>query len=245
MDRRTRGLGPERAATTIHLKSWGAWLRDVGNVPEDWSSPPQSKVNHDSGRGLSGVGDCISVKRSQTEVGCVVNESPIFGPQRDMPEQREVRSATVGKHTDRLPLRSRNAAEAVPGGIKYERATFGEHLRADFKPSRCRHMNDEAAGCLMDIGLNSRKSCGREVMLGVPVVAIYRFRGNPAVQVVSVTDEKAAGVGASLGCALAGGVLGEKTCALQADLRAGFLSRGCDSEKESNAGEHNCDLPHT
>jgi hypothetical protein len=53
---------------------------------------------------------------------------------------------------------------------------------------------------------------------GVSVVAVDGFRGNPAVQFVSVGYERATGVGAALGCAQASCVLGEKAGALEADL---------------------------
>ena len=55
-------------------------------------------------------------------------------------------------------------------------------------------------------------------MLGVSVVAADGFRVHPAVQFVSVAHEKATGVGAALGCAQAGCVLGEQAGALEADL---------------------------
>jgi hypothetical protein len=66
-----------------------------------------------------------------------------------------------------------------------------------------------------------------------------------SVCIGSLAYEKAAGVGAALGCAQASCVLGEKAGALEADLCAGFLGRGSDSQKESSAGEHDCDFPHT
>src|SRR5580692_8592281 len=88
--------------------------------------------------------------------------------------------------------------------------------------------SDIGCGCV-HIRLNSRKPTRRKIPLGVAVIAVVRFAGEPAIEVITVPNEKSASLCRCPRDSLAVSVLREKACALNTDLRAIFLSRGAET----------------
>src|SRR6516164_5995223 len=126
--------------------------------------------------------DCIGVERCQPKVRCTVYQATILCTQGDMPEHWEIGTTAVCKHADRLMLRTCDASGGVSPGIENERASFGKDIRAEPESRRCRHAEDEAAGGLMNIGLNSRESGRRNILLRVSVITVDTFGCQPAVE---------------------------------------------------------------
>ena len=102
------------------------------------------------------MGNCVGVEPSQPEVGRVVHKATILGSQGDVFNNGEIRAAAILKHTGRLSLCTCHRSEGVARRIKHERASFREHVWADPEPGGRRDLEDEAAGGLVNIGLNSR-----------------------------------------------------------------------------------------
>src|SRR2546427_3263502 len=138
----------------------------------------------------------IRVQRGQLEVGRVVHESAILGTEGDVFHKREISAATVNKCSFGLPQSSRHGLAGIVGGVKYKRARPSQNIGVD---PRAAGQSYDQCGCgLMDVGLNVELATGSEVLLGAAVVAIVRFRGEPAIEVVAVADEDTA----SIGCVL-------------------------------------------
>ena len=183
------------------------------------------------------MGNCVGVKGGQAEIGGIVDEAPILSAQGDAFEKWKVGATAIGKYAGSLTLCAGNGSEPVARRIEDERASFGEDVRTHPEFHGHRHADDEAAGRLVNVGLNSGQS-RREILLRVSVIAVDSIGCEPAIEMVAVTNEKTAGVRTSLRYALAAGVFGKKSSSLQADLRARFLSGRADSQEKSDAGKH-------
>ena len=66
------------------------------------------------------MGDGVGVQISKSEIWRVVDQAAVFGAQRHMFHDGEVRPASVYKKSLRLSLRSSDAGKSVPRGIKYQ-----------------------------------------------------------------------------------------------------------------------------
>jgi len=140
------------------------------------------------------MSDGVVVERRQSKVRSAVNQTTIFRPQGNVLEERKVGADAVCKHTRRLVLRARNAAEAIARRIEDKRTSLCQQVWADPEPCRRRQAEDKAAGCLVNVGFNSRESGGCEILLCVSVIAIDGLSSEPAVEPIPVTDENAPGV---------------------------------------------------
>src|SRR5579863_4447560 len=112
--------------------------------------------------------------------------------------------------------------------MKHQAAASAENIGIEPGYSERKVYNRGGSGGV-HVGLNSRHSASREIPLGIAVVAVVRFAGEPAIEVITVPNEKSASI---CGCprgALAVSVLGEESRPLQTDLGAAFLSRGAKS----------------
>jgi hypothetical protein len=85
------------------------------------------------------------------------------------------------------------------------------------EPGKSRQFNYRFASELVDIGLDSGR-CATEIELCVAVVAVVRLGREPPIEVVAIADQKTARVVGTLDCAVAGCVLREKSCALDANF---------------------------
>ena len=72
----------------------------------------------------------------------------------------------------------------------------------------------------MHVGLDVKRAADREVLLGVAVIAVVGFGGEPAIKVIAIADEETASVGGMLGDSVSVGVFGEEAGALNAYLTA-------------------------
>ena len=142
------------------------------------------------------------VECGQAEVRRAVHEAPILRTQRDVSQNREIGAAAVCEHTGGLTLRAWNRSECVAGGIEDQRTSFCQHVRANPEPGRSWNTEHKAACCLVYIGLNSRESGRSKKLLRVAIIAVDRLGCEPAVEVISVDDEKATGVRAALSYAM-------------------------------------------
>src|ERR1700733_7438211 len=109
--------------------------------------------------------------------------------------------------------------------MKHQTAAPAQNIRTE-PGYRARKTYNHIGCCGVHIGLDSRKPTCRRIPLGVPVVAVVRFAGEPAIEVITVPNEKSARF---CGCprdSSAVRALRKKACALNTDLRAIFLSRG-------------------
>src|SRR5258707_13681916 len=109
--------------------------------------------------------------------------------------------------------------------MKHQTATSAKNIRVQPGYSERKAYNRRSSSC-MHVGLNSRTFACREIPLGIAVVAIVRFARKPAIEVITVPNQKSARLGRCPRDSLAVRVLREKACALNTDLRAIFLSRG-------------------
>jgi len=135
----------------------------------------------------------MRVQCSELEVGPVVNVSAILGAKRDVPHQRKVCAASVHKCSLSLLESSRHGLARIVRRIKDERAGPGQNIGVD--PGTSREGHNKCASSLMHIGLNIKWTTSGEVLLCVPGVAIIRFGGEPAIEVITVSDEEAARIG--------------------------------------------------
>src|ERR1700728_1168287 len=183
-------------------------------------------ADNSSGR-LRGVSPAISIECPDAKVGIFVDIAPILGAYRPMPGQRIVDATAVEKSPFRLGISARHKAR-VARWMKHQTPASAKNEGIEPANPERKAYNRSGSGCV-DVRLNSRQSASRKILLGIAVVAVVCFRGEPAVDVITADGEEPAGI---CGCprdALAVSVLGEKTCPLQTDLRAAFLSRGAKS----------------
>src|SRR5437588_1687901 len=117
-------------------------------------------------------------------------------------------TATVQKSTSRLRVSSRDETTRVASWMKHQAAASGKNVRIDF-PDRERKTYDCIGSGCMHVGLNSRKTTGREILLSITVVAVVRFGREPAVKVIAVPNQHAARICCSPRDSLAVTVLGE------------------------------------
>src|SRR5580658_9893302 len=134
-----------------------------------------------------------------------------------MPGQRVVDATAVEKSTFRLRISARHKAARVARGMKHQAPASAKNVGIEPANPERKAYNRSGSGCV-DVGLNSRQSAGREILLGIAVVAVVCFCGEPAVDVITVADEKPACICGCSRDALAVSVLGEEACPLQADL---------------------------
>src|ERR1700728_1984815 len=227
----TQLAGPKRTPRNS-CRSTGQTLCNDQSTPAGRKSCPpgalRSESEDNSSRRLRGVSPAISIECPDAKVGIFVDIAPILGAYRPMPGQRVVDATAIEKSTFRLGVSARQKAPRVARWMKHQTPAPAKNVGIEPANPERKAYNRSGSGCV-DVRLNSRKPASREILLGIAVVAVVCFRGEPAVDVITVADEKPAAI---CGCprdALAVGVLGEKTCPLQTDLRAAFLSRGAKS----------------
>src|SRR5882757_11168794 len=112
--------------------------------------------------------------------------------------------------------------------MKDHAAAPAQNVGSELANGEGKTYNHIRSGC-MYVGLNSRQAPSGKIPLSIAIEAIVCFGSEPAVDVIAVSKKKPARVGRRPGNSLAVTILGEKTCALQTDLRAAFLSRGSQS----------------
>src|SRR5437660_1284402 len=96
----------------------------------------------------------------------------------------------------------------------------------------------------MNVGLDSGFSETPKIFLSVSVVAIIAFRCEPPVNAIAVSHLESAGVGCGPRDSLAVGILREKACALQTDLRPAFLSHRAKSQENDKTCKHDRSSSH-
>src|SRR5579872_1525754 len=185
----------------------------------------RSESENNSGRWLRCVGPTVGVEGPDPKIGVFVDIAPVLGAQREVSGQCVIDACAIQERTFCLSISAGQEAARVGCWMKYQTATTAQNVR--IKPGYPERKTYNQVGCgRVHIRLNSREPTRRKIPLGVAVIAIVRFAGKPAIEVITVPNEKSARL---CGCprdSLAVSVLREKTCALNTDLRAIFLSRG-------------------
>ena len=116
--------------------------------------------------------------------------------------------------------------------MKHQTATAAQDIRIEPGYPEGKTHNHIGCGCV-HIGLNSGKTARRKIPLGVAVIAVVRFAGEPAIEVITVPNKKAARLCRCPRDSLTVGVLREKAGPLHTDFGAVFLSRGAKTLRES------------
>ena len=165
------------------------------------------KSKHNSRGWLDCMGNRVGVQLFDPEVGCAVHQAAILRSQRDMIEDWKVGSSSVGKHADGLLLCSCNRTESVAGRIEHQRSSLREDVGMDPESCRSWEAKDETSGGLMNVSLDPGKSGGRKEVLGIATVSVDALPSEPAVEVISVANQKATRIGGMLRRTLASGVL--------------------------------------
>jgi hypothetical protein len=110
-----------------------------------------------------------------------------------MSGQRVVDPGAVEKSTFRLGISARDKATGIPGWMKHQAATSAKNIGIQPGYSERKAYNHIGRGCV-HVGLNSRDSASREIPLRIAVVAVVRFAGKPAIEVITVPNKKPAGI---------------------------------------------------
>src|SRR5258708_39219724 len=135
-----------------------------------------------------------------------------------MLDDRKICSAAVDKCSNELALSAGNASERIAGRIKNQRSSLSQDIGTDPEPRRRWQRNYQAAGRLMDVGLNPGQTGGSKILLCIATVTVHAFRGEPTVEVGPGPDEEPTIFSTPLRRVTPGRVFCEKACALQADL---------------------------
>ena len=100
--------------------------------------------------------NCIGIECSQAEIGRVVDEASIFNTESDIFHKGEVGSVAVSEHTCRLRCGTRHRSKTVAIRNEYKRTSLGEQVWT--KPEYRRYPNNEPTCCLVNVGLDSRRT---------------------------------------------------------------------------------------
>src|ERR1700733_2485923 len=206
---------------TLYKASWQA-----GSPARQELLRSESESNS-SGR-LCRVRPAVSVECPDAKIGIFVNVTSIFSEQRPVSGQRVVDPTAIEKSTFRLGISAGHKAAPVAGWMKHQTAASAKNIGVHPGYSERKVYNCVSRG-RMHVRLNSRKSACREILLGVAVITVVCFAGEPAVEVITVTNEKPAGICSCPRDPLAVSVLGKKARALHTDLRPALLSHGAKS----------------
>jgi hypothetical protein len=110
-----------------------------------------------------------------------------------MSGQRVVDATAVEESTFRLSISAGHKAVRVAGWMKHQAATSAENVGIESADPERKAYNRIGSGCV-HVGLNSRQSASREIPLRIAVVTVVRFAGEPAIEVITVPNEKTAGI---------------------------------------------------
>ena len=117
------------------------------------------------------MSDDVGIESREPKIGCLVHETPIFGPKQKMTAQGEISATSIYEDTLSLSLDPRHKAVCSPCWIKDKRTSFSQHVWVDSPAGRMWQVYDQAAGCLMHIGLNPKCANRKRVLLRVAVEA--------------------------------------------------------------------------
>ena len=187
-----------------------------------------SEAENNSRGWLRRVSPTVSVEGSNAKIGIFVDVAPVLSAQGEMFGQRVIGAAAVQKSTFRLGIGARHETARVAGWMEYQTAASAQKVGTKPADPEGKTYHHIGSGCV-HVGLNSGKSAGRKIPLGVAIEAVVRFGSEPAVDVITVPKKKPACICCGSRDSLAVSVLGEKPRALQTDLGAAFLSGGAKS----------------
>ena len=171
----------------------------------------------------------IRAQACESEIWILINKTSVFRPQRQVSREGIIGSGTVQERASSLIACARHKSATVARGIKDQSTASSERVRANPPKTQWKfrhHIRSDYVHIGLDSGLSKTAA---EIFLSVSIETIIPFGREPAVDVIAVSHLEPARVCAGPRNSVAAGILREKACALQADLRAAFLGRGAKS----------------
>ncbi len=151
----------------------------------------RSESENNSSRWLRRVGPTVSVKGSDPKIGVFVNIAPILSTQREVSGQCVIDASAIEESTLCLSICAGHEAARVARGMKHQTAAAAQNVSIKPGYREWKAYNHIGGGCV-DIRLDSRESTGRKIPLGVAVITVVRFAREPAVEMITVPNEKSA-----------------------------------------------------
>src|SRR5258707_4576927 len=134
--------------------------------------------------------DLPRVQIAETKIRPVVPHSAVLKPQTNgaYHRDRKVSPSAINEGAHSLPLRAQHTPTIIRG-VKYQSATLCKNVGAHLQSARRGQVEYQAAGRLMYVGLDSRKSsgCGKQLTVAAPTVS--RLGAQPAIDVIAISSQ--------------------------------------------------------
>ena len=212
---------------SVHMTGWAAGTTRGGR--NDPAALAHLEMEDQSSGWLRCVRPGIRAQACESEIWILINKTSVFRPQRQVSREGIIGSGTVQERASSLIACARHKSATIARGIKDQTTASSERVRANSSKTEWKFRHHIRSDCV-HVGLDSGLSkTSAEIFLSVSIETIVPFGREPAVDVIAVSHLEPARVCAGPRNSVAAGILREKACALQTDLRAAFLGRGAES----------------